>query len=498
MPSRLREAASPAFHTAVVLVCISLAVLLLRADARPARLTTVAGLLIAVSALTALLGSVGWGDHAVFGELVDSRAMTATTSAALAMASVAAATLLVPSRSRPLVALREALSILVVALPTFVLVGRVVGVDAHSTAEHAGRMLVLTSLLLVALGLLLMAASPAGPIARIVRDDSAGGSLARRLIPAAVLVPICFGFLRVRAQKAGIVDLEQAVQLMVLATTVTFLLMVLWVASRLAASDHKFRSLAQEHELFAGVSAHEMRTPLVAIRNFADIMSTRWDDIADEDRRAYTAIIGGQARRLLDMVSDLLIASQIMSGGVSGSCRVRDLELAQAVGDVLREVDEPVTLDVEDGPTVRADADHLRQMLCTYLANARAHGAPPVVVTVRERAGRGVVSVADSGPVIPPDQVERLYRRFSRLGSGTGSGPSGSGLGLWIVHGLAVANGGRAWYEQGDDGCNCFCFGLPAVSPGRHAPSSAVQEPAHGRRRILRRRGVRGTRLESN
>lgn len=458
-PTRMQQWQSPAFDTAMALACMALALLLLHARDRSLQRRLLAGALSVAAALTAAFAYRS-------GIAVDYRAMASETGLALCAAAVATLMLAIaPSRYGPPIAARELLTILTAALAVLGLVGRILDVP-----EYPGQMAIVTSMLLLPLALALIASSPMGPVAWVVAEDSAAGQLARRLVLGAVLVPTAYGFLRIRAEQAGIVELEHAVQLMVFATIITFVALVVWLVRRLQATDRKLQAMVAEHEVFVGVASHEMRTPLVVIRNFADVMAASWDTIPDDDRRRFTGIIGEQSRRLLRMVGDLLTVARIAAGELP--VNRRELDLALVIEEALAEIDAgDVALVVEGRPKVLADPDHVRQMLGNYVDNARAHGTPPVVVVVGEQEGNAVAYVSDEGEMIPPEQVGRLFRRFSQLESGMG----GSGLGLWIVQGLAHAHGGRAWYEPGE-GSGRFCFSLPVRSSGTPAPSSLLYE----------------------
>lgn len=467
VPARMGTLGLSAFPTGVASACVALACLLVRVGARDQVLPALANVLNAAAALLAAGSLTGWWQlHAVV-TVVDAPAMSSASGTALLAASLAAMLLVTGSGRRAILALRELLAVIVVAVPVLSLVGRLLGV-----ADHAGRMALSTSILLLVLGSALIASSPAGPIARTLRDDSVGGQMARRLVSAALLVPTAYGFARIRAEKAGIIELERAVQLMVFATMLTLVAVVLWLAHRLTTSERKVRSLVEEHELFVGVASHEMRTPLAVIRNFADTMVAEWDAIPDDERRRYTEIIGGQARRMLRMVADLVTVARITAGEAADGGQ--EVDLAEVVEEALREIDaDDVSLVVEHRPRVEADPDQVRQMLVNYVANARVHGALPIVVTVDVRSGHAVTSVEDAGSLIPAEDAERLFRRFSRLGATGG----GSGLGLWIVQGLAEAHGGRAWYEL-HNGSGRFCFSLPVARPGTSVDAAGARAQA--------------------
>lgn len=87
-------------------------------------------------------------------------------------------------------------------------------------------------------------------------------------------------------------------------------------------------------------------------------------------------------------------------------------------------------------------------MLANYLENVFSYGQPPVEIQAKATAGWVEVRVIDHGPGVPGSFVADLFERFTRR-LGTEHQTDGTGLGLWIVRNLALANGGDAWYEPG-------------------------------------------------
>src|SRR5205085_4346750 len=98
-------------------------------------------------------------------------------------------------------------------------------------------------------------------------------------------------------------------------------------------------------------------------------------------------------------------------------------------------------------------------IVTNYVTNAVLHGQPPIRIVSTATPAGIEVRVVDSGPGVPADFVDDLFGRFHRA---PGTTSPGSGLGLYIVRGLARAMGGDAWYEHAAAGGACFAFRLPA------------------------------------
>jgi signal transduction histidine kinase len=186
---------------------------------------------------------------------------------------------------------------------------------------------------------------------------------------------------------------------------------------------------------FVADAAHELRTPITALRAS---LENAVDGVEAPDLPALLA----QAERLGRLADQLLDLSTLDAGGVS--LRRRRF----AVRELAPEFDLPAEL------TVEGDPDRLRQVIGNLVDNARRHapGAPMRVRAVALEPGPGVaggrgvrVEVEDEGPGIPPDEVLRVFDRFSRADHSRTV--SGSGLGLAIARSIVELHGGTIHAE---------------------------------------------------
>jgi signal transduction histidine kinase len=99
---------------------------------------------------------------------------------------------------------------------------------------------------------------------------------------------------------------------------------------------------------------------------------------------------------------------------------------------------------------LEADPDRLTQVLRNLVRNAIAHTEPGdrIDITARGRRDRLRLTIADSGPGIAPDQLDRIFERFYRADESRARDSGGSGLGLAIARTIVEAHGGRIWAES--------------------------------------------------
>jgi len=194
---------------------------------------------------------------------------------------------------------------------------------------------------------------------------------------------------------------------------------------------------------FTADAAHELRTPLAALKLQLDVARRVGDDPARV--AAYDDLEGGVARasHLVDQLLTLARVEPEALAARAGPCDVvalaKDAIVARGALAAQKRVD--LGLAREAPATVRGDAASLAILLSNLVDNALRHapeGGRVDVAVDRGEDGGAVLTVADNGPGIPADERERVFDRFYR---GEGTIATGSGLGLSIVKRVADAHG---------------------------------------------------------
>jgi signal transduction histidine kinase len=105
-------------------------------------------------------------------------------------------------------------------------------------------------------------------------------------------------------------------------------------------------------------------------------------------------------------------------------------------------------------------------VLVNLLSNAAKYGYPgtPITVTAEQREGEVLISVANQGEGVPPEDIPRLFSRFYRTSGARRGGMPGLGLGLFVSRELILAHGGRMWVESTPGATTTFRFTLPVAS----------------------------------
>jgi signal transduction histidine kinase len=224
-------------------------------------------------------------------------------------------------------------------------------------------------------------------------------------------------------------------------------------------------TIEQRRTQLLGEVTHEMRTPITVIRGQAEGLI---DGVVRPSPEVFAAI-ADEAARLQRIVDDLTLLSRADEGTLDIDLTELDLvAVSVAAAERLRPqfdyADVTLVVDVGDSPApipIRGDVGRLTQVLSNLLGNALGHTPAAGTVTVRpgREDARAFVDVIDTGPGIPPDEVERIFERFYR-GSRPGTRQAGRGIGLTIARSLARAHGGDVVVEATAPGAT-FRLSMP-------------------------------------
>jgi len=215
--------------------------------------------------------------------------------------------------------------------------------------------------------------------------------------------------------------------------------------------------------------SHDLRTPLASIKASASSLLQEDVQWSDEERRSFALAIEHEADRLNRLVANLLDMSRIEGGALKPEKEWYPID--ELIHDVLGHM-QPILLNrvvqthiPDDLPPVQLDYLEIEQVLTNLIENA-VHYTPSdssIEVSVHVEGDQMVISLADSGPGIPPGDLERVFDKFYRVSGQTPERPTGSGLGLAVSKGLVEAHGGHIWAENRKGGGAVFSFTLPLL-----------------------------------
>lgn len=237
------------------------------------------------------------------------------------------------------------------------------------------------------------------------------------------------------------------------------------------------RLLARERRAVEriGVISHEMRNPLQAVAGFVETLRRPGYHPRRRELDLHYEVMQRQTRRLIRLVEDLLVTSSIGSG--TFAVRYERVETQAVVRDVTEDLGEGrdrVSVRNEvSGLRLVTDEQRLAQALRNLVENAirYAPSPSPVTLAARSDAGDVVFEVADQGPGIEPDLLERVFEPFWR-NEHAEARTSGAGLGLYIARTLVETLGGSIVVRSEPGRGSSFEVRLPAEPPAASRSAS--------------------------
>ena len=213
--------------------------------------------------------------------------------------------------------------------------------------------------------------------------------------------------------------------------------------------------------------SHELRSPLSSIRSFSEILQT-YGDIDAETRKEFLSIINGESERLTQLTNEILEFTRIGSGKTSWHMDYVSME------DVVRSAVSTIvplsknkglhieTIVPENLLAIRGDRNKLLQVLLNLLSNAiKFTSQGKISVGIEDMPDKVKIFVTDTGEGIYPEEKERIFDEFYRIGDELQGRPAGSGLGLSISKKIVEAHGGELKVESEIGQGSTFFFLLP-------------------------------------
>jgi signal transduction histidine kinase len=215
---------------------------------------------------------------------------------------------------------------------------------------------------------------------------------------------------------------------------------------------------------FVSVVSHELRTPVTSIKGGLATLQSNWPSIKDEIKLELLESMEAQCDRLSRMVGQILTASGIQRGGLGLHPSI--FSLAQLGNDAVKALSEKLR-----GRTVRCsfaevfasgDRERIRDVVLALIENAVDFTTGSIEVRVLDANGTPLLRVADEGPGIPQETLQRLLNEpFSQADSSTTRPVGGLGLSLYLARQVLEASGGHLEVDTAPEKGSTFTLVLP-------------------------------------
>ncbi len=250
-------------------------------------------------------------------------------------------------------------------------------------------------------------------------------------------------------------------------------------AAELTTARDTAMKATQVKNSFLSSTSHELRTPLNSILGFTQLL--QMSELSEEDSNGVERILGA-GRHLLALINELIDIARIESGDLSLSLEpVLARPLIEESGQLMAPIAAERSIRIiqhgaHPALTVYADRQRLSQVLVNLISNAVKYNHRDGTITIscqEEGTGLAIIMVTDTGPGLSPENIERIFIPFERLGAEQ-TAVEGTGIGLPLARALTEAMGGQLTASSVPGQGSAFTVSLPRAPDLVHVPAPGL------------------------
>lgn len=236
-----------------------------------------------------------------------------------------------------------------------------------------------------------------------------------------------------------------------------------------------FRDATKEEEVdrmkseFISLASHQLRTPLSAISTYAHMLSDGYVGELNEDQSQFVDVILSSIDRMNELITTLLDISRLEAGTVAVEPKRTDLHklIKKILHELIPKIEQKalnVDLQIKtDHTVIKTDPFLVREIYTNLVSNAIKYTPPQgkITLSLESKSQQVVFSVKDNGYGIPKSAHDRIFTKFFRADNITRTETTGSGLGLYLVKGIAESIGGEVSFTSRENRGSTFRVSLP-------------------------------------
>lgn len=233
-----------------------------------------------------------------------------------------------------------------------------------------------------------------------------------------------------------------------------------------------FERLAEASRMkseFVSIVSHQLRSPLSNLKWTIDLLMSEKVNLKEEKQFEYLKILEENAKRMGELISDLLVVSRIEQGRFTP--RKENFFLKESINKVIEEAKiflEATSTEVnfkseENLPKIFSDPSQIKIVIANLLDNAIRYSRGRGKIEMKlEKKGRDLCfKIKDNGVGIPKDDKKFIFQKFFRSQNALKEQTSGSGLGLYIAKSIIEKAGGKIGFKSQEGIGSTFWFTLP-------------------------------------
>jgi signal transduction histidine kinase len=240
------------------------------------------------------------------------------------------------------------------------------------------------------------------------------------------------------------------------------------MSNAIKEKDEEVKKTDIAKDEFLAMITHELKTPLVPIQGYSDILLSEHLGKLTDGQRERINIIKSSSEALLSIISDLLDAQKLELGQLRMKKEKHDIK--DTLGTVIEAINpeiesKNITINLEaDNIVLDYDPDRIRQVVTNLIKNSINAVEPnsgKIEIKVENQPREIIVGVKDNGIGIEPEKQKELFKKFYQVDASLTRERGGSGLGLAICKGIIDNHGGRIWVESTPNQGATFYFTIP-------------------------------------